>query len=112
MVEYMDFYAREKRCKTCKYYNEMNPYCGVYCTFCSMSPVPFDPREDLYEKGPHMTRYNVRFYYVKDDGTKVIKHQAVWGRTEQEVEEKFRHAYRGDDSLIFDCVEGLYVKEE
>lgn len=101
----MTYDEAKARCKQCYYYSPWSTTWRWPCMSCSGAPAIFESVKDYFTPGRHIRRYCVEF---TDCGCGKTKTAIVWGRTEQEVLNKFHHAY----SHLPYVVNAVYEKNE
>lgn len=107
----MTYEEKEERCTHCEHFREREDVCWRWpCSECVGSTATLvHPVKDYFSNKPRIRKFKVYFYKTRKNGTIEVppKTTVIFGRTETEVEHKFKCAYRGHLDLIFGWAEEM-----
>lgn len=101
----------KERCTRCEYFHKQNDgYWHWPCSECTGSTTTLVvPTKDYFSDKPRVRKFKVYFYKTAKNGTieEPPKTTVIFGRTETEVEHKFKLAYQVYHDLIFGWAEEM-----
>lgn len=101
----------KERCTRCEYFHRQSDGCWHWpCSECSGSTATLVvPTKDYFSDKPRVRKFKVHFYKTGKNGAieDPPKTTVIFGRTETEVEHKFKSAYRVYNDLIFGWAEEM-----